>query len=62
MLNPNISTFLFGEAEGTAFITLKTAREYILYSNLIADMGDGLGFFFLEKKKVRREIMPAMLI
>lgn len=46
MLNPNISTLLFGEAEGTAFITLKTAREYILYSNLIADMGDGLRFFF----------------
>lgn len=56
MLNPNITTFLFGGVEGTVLITLEMAREYILYSNLIADMGDGL------KKRVRREIMPAMLL
>lgn len=57
MLNTNITTFLFWGVEGTVLITLKTAREYILYSNLIADMGDGL-----KKKGVRREIMPAMLL
>lgn len=47
MLNPNITTFLFGGVEGTVLITLEMAREYILYSNLIADMGDGL------KKKLK---------
>lgn len=58
MLNPNITTFLFGGVEGIVLITLEMAGEYIVYSNLIADMGDGLK----KPKKVRREIMPAMLL
>lgn len=53
MLNPNITTFLFGGVEGTVLITLETAS---LYSNLIADMENGL------KKRARKEIVPAMFL
>lgn len=56
MLNPNIPTSRFVGVESTAFITLNMAQKYILYSNLVADTGDRL------KKKVRREIVPAMLL
>jgi len=56
MLNPNIPTSRFVGVESTAFITLNMAQKYILYSNLVADIGDRL------KKKVRREIVPAMLL
>lgn len=42
MLNPNIPTSRFVGVESTAFITLNMAQKYILYSNLVADIGDRL--------------------